>query len=992
MTRFFQLSFLCFALGIGVASLSAQTLGSVHGTVLDPSGAAVPNASVTLTGPNAVVKVAQTDSSGTYTISGLTPGMYSARIGAAGFGLVERKDLDLSAGRAMTMDVHLSIATETQEVTVADVQRVELDPTQNASALVLKEGDLDMLPDDPDDLQADLLALAGPSAGPNGGQMYIDGFTNGQLPPKESIREIRINSNPFSSEYDAPGYGRVEILTKPGSDKLHGALQFNYGNSLFDARNPYSPQKPYYDTKNINANLGGPIVKNKMSYFVDFGRRDMRDSDLINAQLAPGTNYASSVIAPNTRTNLSPRIDYQLTPKITLQGRYSWIYQTQDNQGIGGTNLPSGVVLPASIFTPSNTSTAYSQSSNNQTFQLTETQVVNSKTINETRFQYARQRQNQTGANPILNIQVNSAFSIGSNFPLQYTNQDNFELQNSTSIVHGAQFFKFGARIREAQDASYYTTNFTGQYVFDSLAAYQAGTPTQYIIAGGNPLQDVKRFDGGLFFQDDWKVKPSITLSLGGRYEFQQNISDYSNFAPRIGIAWGIGPGQGRLRTPKTVIRAGYGWFYTRFPINSTLQTERDNGINQLQYIVRNPCFYPVAPTITTLSQFNCPGAATSNSLNIYSVDSNYRAGMLMQSAIGFDRQLPKNMTLSMNYISSRGVHQARTVNINTPLPGTYSPGNPAGAVYPFYSQIGTGVLDLFQSTGTFRQNQLIANVNARLSAKFTLFGFYVFSHANSDVLGGGGGFGGRGGGEGGVGGQPSNPYNFADDYGRASFDIHHRLMINGSLSAPFGLRLSPNITMNSAAPFNVVSGVDQYGSAQFNSRPAFVPAGFTAPACTSAIANAGTACIVNTAAFGSLVINPKPGMNIIPVNYGNGFGQFNVNMRISRSWGFGEKTTSAAAAAGGRGGGRGGGFGPPGGRGGGPPPGLFGGGDTSGNKYTLTLGLFARNILNTVNPGNPEGNLLSPRFDQSTALASGGFGATQSANRRLEFSLRLGF
>jgi Carboxypeptidase regulatory-like domain/TonB dependent receptor len=997
MTRISKFHYFCAVLALSAVSLLGQTLGSVHGTVLDPSGAAVPNASVSLTGANGEVKIAQTDSAGTYTINGLTPGKYAARISAPGFGLLERKDMDLSSGRPVTMDAHLTIASETQEVTVTDVQHVELDPAQNASALVLKEGDLDMLPDDPDDLEADLLALAGPAAGPNGGQMYIDGFSNGQLPPKESIREIRINSNPFSSEYDAPGYGRVEILTKPGSDKIRGALQLNYGNSLFDARNPYSPEKPYYDTKNITANLGGPIIKNKMSYFLDFGRRDLRDSDLINAQLVPGTNYATSVIAPSTRTNLSPRVDYQLNSKITLQGRYSWVRQTQDNQGIGGTNLPSGVTLPASVFTPSNTSTAYSQTSNNQTFQLTETQVVNSTTINETRFQYSRQRQNQLGANPILNVQVNSAFSIGSNFPSQYTNQDNFELQNYTSIVHGPQFIKFGARIREAADASYYTTNFTGQYVFDSLAAYQAGTPTQYIIAGGNPLQDAKRFDAGLFVQDDWKVKPSITLSLGARYELQQNISDYSNIAPRIGLAWGIGPGQGRLRTPKTVIRAGYGWFYTRFPINSTLQSERDNGVNQLQYIVRNPCFFPNAPTIATLAGYSCPGASTASSLNIYEVDSNYRAGSLMQSAIGFDRQLPKNMTLSMNYINSRGVHQARTVNINTPLPGTYSLTNPSSAVYPYFATNGTGVVDLFESTGTFRQNQLIANVNARVNAKITLFGFYVFSHANSDVLGGGGqggrgGDGGGGGGnQGGVGGQPSNPYNFANDYGRASFDIHHRVMINGTISAPYGVRLSPNITMNSAPPFNVTSGVDQYGSAQFNGRPAFLPAGFTAPACTTAIANAGTSCIVNTASFGSLVINPKPGMTVIPVNYGNGFGQFNVNMRISRSWGFGEKTTSSAAASGGTRGARtGGGFGP--GIPGGGRPGGFGGGDTSGNKYTLTLGLYARNILNTVNPGNPEGNLLSPRFDQSTSLANAGFGATQSANRRMEFSLRLGF
>jgi len=911
------------------------------------------------------------------------------RVIAAGFSLFEKAGIDIVA-RPVTLDAHLSIATETQEVTVADTQQVELDPSKNAGALVLKEADMDMLPDDPDDLQADLLALAGPAAGPNGGQMYIDGFSNGQLPPKESIREIRINSNPFSSEFDAPGYGRIEILTKPGSDKFRGMVQFNYGNSIWNARNPYSPDKPYYDTNNLNANLSGPILKNKMSFFIDFARRDMRDSDLINAQLSPSLNFAQSVIAPSERTNISPRIDYQLTPNITLQGRYSWVQQTQANQGIGGINLAAGTVLPPcgtdssiTCYVPPNTSTAYSQTSTNQTIQLTETQVVNATTINETRFQYFRQRQNQTGDNPILNVQVNDEFAFGSNFPLQYTNQDNYELQNYTSITHGTQFIKFGARLREGTEASYYTTNFAGQYIFDSLAAYQAGTPAQYIIAGGTPLQDVKQFDAGLFVQDDWKVKPSLTISLGARYEIQQNISDYGDFAPRIGLAWGLGPGQGRLRQPKTVLRAGYGWFYTRFPIGDTLQADRYNGVNQLQYIVENPCFYPSAPTIQTLASYSCPGAVTTNSLNTYKVDANLRAGLLMQSAIGFDRQLPKNTTLSVNYIDSRGIHQLRVVDINTPLPGTYSLANPANPVYPYAATAGAGVLDLYESSGMFKQEQLIVNVNSRLSSKFTLFGYYVYGHAHSNVLG-----------------QPSNPYDFAADWGRSTFDIRHRVNINGSLVLPFGLRLSPNITANSAPPFNIVSGVDQYDDSQFNARPAFVPAGFTGPSCTPQLANAGVACVISTPKYGNFVINPTPGMTVIPANYGVGFAQINFNMRISRTWGFGEPTTTTpnpnrrGGAGGPPGGGRGPGFGGGGRPGGGGPPGggFFGGGDASGKRYTLTLGLFVRNIFNTVNPGLPEGDLLSPRFGETLALVTAGQGATQSANRRMEVSLRFGF
>ena len=961
----------------------AQTTGSVRGTVLDPSGLPVPKASVTFSGPNNAVKVAQTDASGAYTLSGLMPGKYTVRVSAAGFSLYEKMNQDIGA-RLAIMDVHLAIATETQEVTVSDTQQVELDPAKNAGALVLKEADLDMLPDDPDDLQADLMALAGPAAGPNGGQMYIDGFSNGQLPPKESIREVRINSNPFSSEFDAPGYGRIEILTKPGSDKFRGMMQFNYGNSIWNARNPYSPEKPYYDTQNWNANLSGPILKNKMSFFIDFARRDMRDSDLINAQLAPSLNFAESVIAPSERTNISPRIDYQLTPNITLQGRYSWVHQDQANQGIGGIDLASGTILPPSLYMPVNTTTAYTQANTNQTIQLTETQVINSTMINETRFQYFRQRQNQTGDNPILNVQVNDEFAFGSNFPLQYTNQDNFELQNFTSITHGTQFIKFGARLREGTEASYFTTNFSGQYIFDSLAAYQAGTPAQYIVAGGTPLQDVKQFDAGLFTQDDWRIRPSLTISMGGRYEVQQNIADYGDFAPRIGLAWGLGAGQGRLRQPKTVLRAGYGWFYTRFPIADTLQADRDNGVNQLQYIVENPCFYPLAPSIQTLANYNCPGAAITNSLNVYKVDGNLRAGLLMQSALGFDRQLPKNTTLSVNYINSRGIHQLRMVNINAPLPGTYSLANPSAAVYPYSASAGAGVLDLYESSGTFKQNQFIFNVNSRLSSKFTLFGYYVFGFAHTDVL---------------AGGQPSNPYNFAADWGRAAFDYRHRVNINGSLALPFGLRLSPNITANSAPPFNITSGVDEYGDSLFNARPAFVPAGFSGPACTAALANSGVACIASTPKYGNFVINPTPGMSVIPANYGVGFAQINVNMRISRTWGFGEATTAAPnpnrrGGAGGPPGGRVPGFGGGGGRGpaGGGGGGGFFGGDTSGKRYTLTLGLFVRNIFNTVNPGLPEGDLLSPRFGETLSLVTAGQGATQSANRRMEINLRFGF
>src|SRR5207244_2777560 len=153
---------------------------------------------------------------------------------AKGFVTFSQPALAVSSGQVSPLDVALQIAAEAQQIQVSDeaAGQVSVDPSTNVGALVLKNEDLESLPDDPDDLQADLQALAGPAAGPNGAQFFVDGFSGGQLPPKSSIREIRINSNPFSSEFDRPGFGRIEILTKPGTDAFHGSAFFNYGDRI----------------------------------------------------------------------------------------------------------------------------------------------------------------------------------------------------------------------------------------------------------------------------------------------------------------------------------------------------------------------------------------------------------------------------------------------------------------------------------------------------------------------------------------------------------------------------------------------------------------------------------------------------------------------------------------------------------------------------------------------------------------------------------------
>ncbi len=219
---------------------SAQQKGAtVQGTVADPDEAVIPGATVTLTPASGKALVTQSQSDGTYVVHNVPAGTYSETVTMQGFASFVKMGVKVTAGQSLTLDAKMDIQAQQQEVQVtAQSAQVSVDADSNASSTVIKGKDLDALSDDPDELSSELTALAGPSAGPNGGQIYVDGFTGGQLPPKSSIREIRINQNPFSAEYDRLGYGRVQIFTKPGTDKLHGFFQMSRKYLVIQHRQP----------------------------------------------------------------------------------------------------------------------------------------------------------------------------------------------------------------------------------------------------------------------------------------------------------------------------------------------------------------------------------------------------------------------------------------------------------------------------------------------------------------------------------------------------------------------------------------------------------------------------------------------------------------------------------------------------------------------------------------------------------------------------------
>ena len=974
--RFGLLSLRVWVLGVlsvtllTVSSFGQATTGRLRGQITDPTGAVIPQADITVKNSSGLVVTGKSGGAGEYDFRNLAPGKYTVSVTAKGFAPV-KQDIEVLAGQDKKTDIAMEILVKEEDVQVqGDAATVSTSPDNNASSLTISGKDLDALSDDPDELQSELQALAGPSAGPNGGQIYIDGFTGGQLPPKSSIREIRINQNPFSAQFDRMGFGRIEILTKPGTDKLHGQVFFNDNHSFMDALNPFAADEPDFDTQMISGNVGGPLSK-KASYQINAERRNINEATVVLPEAFANSGVpVVGVLNPRMRTSLSARLDYQVSASNTLMVRYQFTHNHEENDGIAQLSLPSQ---------------GYNQSLNENEIQVSDTQILSPHAVNETRFEWERGNTDQNSLILAPSINVLGQFTEGGN-PLGIGNilTTHYELQNYTSINKGNHFLRLGGRLRTTANSTDSTQGFNGTFTFgattDSSGSVQStplqnfknNTPTQLTITTGNPLIQNTFVDAGVYAEDDWKLRPNMTLSYGLRFETQNGISDHGDFAPRIGFAWGLGGKKNAA--PKTVIRTGFGIFYDRFSQDLIMQSERLNGVNQQQFNL----LASKSPSNQTILQQayasqNLTGFISSATIatTTYTIDPNLRAPYTVQFAGSVERQITKTATLTGTFIHSHGVHQLFSSVVST---------NPS----PQYQ---------FESGGVFNQNQFIVNFNERLGTRLTIFSFYTFSHVNSDTAG--------------ATSFASNPAEgIGFDYGRAAYDIHHRVFFGGTVALPHGFRVSPFMVYNSGAPFNIITGEDLNGDSIFNDRPAFATSS-SGPSASSCAAATPAAPVCTASGFAPFNMFPSAGDPRIPSNFGTGPAQFTLNMRLSKTFGIGPKLEASnpnPQQQGGQRGQQGGGGGRPGG---GPGPGGPGGGgfggqrgpggpggfgpERSSQRYSLTFSANARNIFNNVNPAPPIGNLSSALFGQSTALSGGVFN-TQSANRRIDLQVMFAF
>ena len=998
-----------------------QTRGNLRGLITDELGAAIVGANVTLTDATGVQKKTTTNGEGVYTFAGLAPGKYSLQAVAPGFAVSDAKEVDITGAR-QSVDVTLKVTIE-EKVTVAETP-VSTEATNNANQTVIAGKDLDALPDDPDELAAALQALAGPSVGPNGGQIFIDGFTGGTLPSKDAIREIRINQNPFAAENDQPS-GRIDILTRPGTDKLRGGASFNFNDESFNSRNPFavtSSKRTPFQLRQYETNLSGPLVARKASYFFNFGRIETDDNELVRATVLDDNlnivEFGQSFLVPRRNTFFSPRIDYAINTNNTLIFRYNFNRSRTDNQGVVGFSLPER---------------GFDVVSTNQNIQVTETAVLNPTTINETRFQFSRSRNEQIGDSSVPALDVSGAFISGSSqVGNSFNKRQSWELNNFTAKQHGSHAIKFGGRVRHLKVEDTNEGNFGGTWAFTggfgltSIERYQLTlrlqqqgfTPEQIREAGGgaasfrinagNPFADVSQTDYGVFLQDDWRVRPNITFSYGLRYETQTNAHSKYDFAPRLAVAWSPGA-VNSARPPKMVIRFGTGFFYNRFNEGSTLQANRFNGVNLLQTSVTEPAERLVPPTVAQQQLPNVAGTFSilnqwsptsvpsvagvpTTQQTIWQVDPNLQIPTVWVAGTQVERQLPRNMTMFVGFYNIRIVHVIRARDVNAPFPATITPLTPNG-VRPDPT---LGEIYRYEASGQFNQRQFFIGFNSRLSRMFTFSGNYSLSKTTNDTDGQGGAL------------FPMNSYDTSGEFGRSSFDIRHRFTIFGTINLPWWkVALNPFIVANTGPGFNIVTGQDLNLDRQVNERPSF--AGPNANCSLSTI---------RCTRFGNFNLIPLPGEKIIPRNFGQAPGSFVVNLRISRSFAFGviHKGNAAAqarpagqtAAASGASADRrpvGGSTGPAVvGGGGGPRVAAVGAGPQGGSpaapsekRYNLSVSINFQNLLNHVNLATPVGNLSSPSFGESLGLGGsfggfGGGGSTGAGNRRISAQVRLNF
>lgn len=808
-------------------------------------------------------------------------GDYQIVVTAEGFSEFKSEPIQLKSGESRQIEVTLEVKFLETDVTISGDDNLE----DTGTAQILDESVIAKLPDDPKLLEQMLRSIAGESVTGEEMPITVDGQTGGKIPPKESIQAIRINQNVLSAQYDNPSGWGIEIYTRSNVDKFRTSIGFNYQDSKFNAPDFFIGQKVPMRSYNFSGNFSGPITKTSAFDFW-IGHNRNNSSKTINATtldsnlqpIAIQTTFPA--ISNGTSFGGSVNSDLNKKHKIAI-GFHSWMSKST-GENVGDFSLPSRV-----------------SDSENQYHNLrfSETYFVNERLINTFRANTNFSISKTFGGSNEPSINVLEAFFGGGAQNDRSNKNISFEATDDLSWQWNKYTLNIGGRIRWQGINQTSRQNFGGSYTFsgrtapqldsnnnlvydefgnviltqiNSLEVYRrtlyfrnlgysaaqirslGGGASQFTIAGGDPTISVNQTDAAFYVQNSYKLKETVALSFGLRYENQTNIRSNFDFSPRIGLIWSP------KNDPKTVkplaslprVSFGYGVFYNRFWITNFIPIRQIMG-DRANYLINEPEILdslPAVPSVPELEEFATPrtqrfisDSLQSPKMHIFSTNAS--------------KKLPLGFSTNFTVTHSRLIRQNLSRNINPLLNGVRPLGD-IGNVYETDS-IGIGNSTRYAVSLNLPQNIMWGNIR------------YTFARVRDNRVS--------------ASGSPFDPFDFSQEFSPASGDGVHSLNSYFSYQLPFKFSVSGDFTYRSGGRFNITTGRDTNGDGFFSERPAFA-SDLTKPN------------LVYTE-YGVLDPNPSPTDKIIPRNLGRGNPTTSFDLRISKTFGFNEDKQSKKPA-----------------------------------------------------------------------------------------------
>jgi hypothetical protein len=765
-----------FLFGLFADTASAQTAprtARLLVTVIDPSGAVIPNATVTVTGQEAATKTApvspaKTTEAGVVAIDALAPGRYTIQAEFPGFETTTVKDVRVRAGDNKQV-VTLPLKRFDDAVTVGR------DPRESASdrgllfGSALTREQISALSDDLDEMRRQLVELAGEDA-----IFKVDSFEGGQLPPKAQIKSIRIAKDQFAAESHYAGGVHIEIITQPGVGPLRASTNFRFSDGSLDGRNPFAPTKGPSQNKSMGLNLSGSLIKDRSSFSLSFNGTKSYTSPVLRAALPDGTrSEALNLRQPNDSAYGYGQWDYSLTKDQTIRVWFNMNRFTSKNQGIGSYDLPERGFWTEDRY---------------WTVQLQETGPLGRRFFTNTRFSISRTDWDYHSHVEAPTIRVNDAFTSGGAQRTGGRRSWSWTLYSDLDYVRGRHSWRTGVALDGLQYQSDETQDYLGTYTFASLDDYTAGRPRSYTRRIGDPFVRYFNLQAGVYVQDDIRISKSLTLSPGVRFEVQTHLADYNSVSPRFGVTWSP------FKSGKTTLRASAGIFHDWMSTYTYEQTLRIDGFRQQELNILDPS-YPD------------PGLAGAiPPINRYLYSAVVRMPRTTRLSLGVQQAITSRIRAGAVYSDSRGDFLARGHNLNAPVFGVRPD--------PLFANIVEVISDAESTTRSLSSNVNVSLTPSGPAASQARFNWRRMSLNGSYTLSQG-----RGNGEGAFSIPASN--DISTEWGPTSADVRHRMTIGVSSQALRSLNANLTFSGSSAGPYNIRTGFDDNGDLIFNDRPA---------------------------------------------------------------------------------------------------------------------------------------------------------------------------